>query len=327
MRQFKQGVALTLNQVFQQSVLNLMGRSVNPSRLIGESYNEESGLPEHGAVNDGNGVFVVYFNKLILCYLFSEYTRAFEALIVAERYLVCATASPLVPLYYLYTSLVKLATYSESSAQTQIESLDEITENLKKMEQWAHYAPMNYLHKYHLLQAEKARVLGQLLEAEEFYEQAIQGARDNKYIQEEALAYELAAKFYLYRGREKFAQTYMKEAHYCYERWGAMAKVKDLETRYPQLLPQPSGMADISNHTTSKTTSNSSGIAFDLTAVIKASQAIACEIELEQLLNSLMKILIENAGAQTGFLILENSGKWVIEASGELKEGENVSTT
>ncbi|MEG4115074.1 MULTISPECIES: AAA family ATPase [unclassified Microcoleus] len=329
MRQFKQGVPLTLNQVFQQSVLNLMGRSVNPCRLIGESYNEESGLPEHGAVNDGNGVFVAYLNKLILCYLFSEYTRAFEALIVAERYLVCATASPLVPLYYLYTSLVKLATYSESSAQTQIESLDEITENLKKMEQWAHYAPMNYLHKCHLLQAEKARVLGQLLEAEEFYEQAIQGARDNEYIQEEALAYELAAKFYLYRGREKFAQTYMKEAHYCYERWGAMAKLKDLETRYPQLFPQPSGMADLSNHTTSKTTSNSSGIAFDLAAVIKASQAIASEIELEQLLNSLMKILIENAGAQTGFLILENAKQWVIEACGELNDGdgENVYAT
>ncbi|WP_242063541.1 AAA family ATPase [Nostoc sp. FACHB-892] len=326
MRQFKQEVALALNQVFQQSVSNLMGCSVNPSRLIGEFYNEENELPEHGTVNDGNGIFVVYFNKLILCYLFSEYIQAFEALIVAERYLVCATASPLLPLYYLYTSLLKLVTYSASSAQTQIESLDKITESLEKMKQWAHYAPMNYLHKYHLLQAEKARVLGQWFEAEEFYEQAILGARDNSYLQEEALAYELAAKFYLSRGREKFAQTYMKEAHYCYERWGATAKVRDLETRYPQLFPQSSDAASPTPKT-SVTTSNDSPIAFDLAAVMKASLAISSEIELDKLLSSLMNILIENAGAQTGFLILENSGKWVIKAFGELNEGKNVHAT
>lgn len=195
------------------------------------------------------------------------------------------------------------------------------------MKQWAHYAPMNYLHKYHLVQAETARVLGQLFEAEEFYEQAIQGAQDNEYLQEEALAYELAAKHYLARGREKFAQTYIKEAHYCYERWGATAKVKDLETRYPQFFPQSSGMASTPIHKTSKTTSNHLDIAFDLAAVMKASQAISSQIELEQLLNCLMQILIENAGAQTGYLILENSREWFVEASCELNDGENICAT
>lgn len=165
-------------------------------------------------------------------------------------------------------------------------------------------------------------VSGQLLEAEEFYEQAIQGARDNEYLQEEVLAYELAAKHYLARGREKIAQTYMKEAHCCYERWGATAKVKDLETRYPQLFSQSSGMASVPIHKTSVITFNHSPIAFDLAAVMKASLTISSEIELDKLLSSLMKILIENAGAQTGFLILENSGKWVIEASSEFNEGE-----
>jgi PAS domain S-box-containing protein len=169
--------------------------------------------------------------------------------------------------------------------------------------------------------------MGQLLEAEEFYEQAILGAKENDYLQEEALAYELAAKFYLERGREKFAQLYMKEAHYCYERWGATAKVRDLETRYPKFFPQSSSVADTPIRTTAGTTSNSSDIAFDLAAVMKASQAISSEIELEQLLRSLMKILIENAGAQTGFLLLENAGEWVIEASCELNNGEKVCAT
>jgi signal transduction histidine kinase len=233
------------------------------------------------------------------------------------------------PLYYLYDSLARLATYPESSVQTQAEILEKVTVGQEKMKQWAQHAPMNHLHKYHLMQAETARVLGQLLEAEEFYEQAILGARDNEYLQEEALAYELAAKFYLFRGREKIAQTYMKEAHYCYERWGATAKVKDLETKYPQLLTQsPTVTRTTSTRTTNSTTitGTSSGEALDLATVMKASQAISGEIVLERLLGSLMQILIENAGAQTGFLILDKEGKWVIEASGIVNSDAGDST-
>jgi PAS domain S-box-containing protein len=119
----------------------------------------------------------------------------------------------------------------------------------------------------------------------------------------------------------------MKEAHYCYERWGAVAKVKDLETRYPQLFPETSGRVATPIRTTSGTTSNRSDIELDLATVMKASQAIAREIELEQLLRSLMNILIENAGAQTGCLILEDSGEWLVKAVCELNDGEHSCTT
>ncbi|MBD2741929.1 AAA family ATPase [Coleofasciculus sp. FACHB-1120] len=326
-RQIKQEVALTWNQVYQQSILNLIGCSVNPFRLIGEAYNEESKLPQHEITNDGFAIFNVHFNKLFLCYLFYEYNQAVQNSDIAQNYLLQMTATFAKVLYYFYDSLTRLAIYPESCAQVQPETLRKVAAHQKEMKHWAHYAPMNYLHKYYLVEAEKARVLGRLFDAEELYEQAILGARDNEYIQEEALAYELAAKHYLVRGREKIAQTYMKEAHYCYERWGATAKVRDLEARYPQLFPHLSSVASTPIRTTTGTTSNTSHIAFDLTAVMKATQAILSEIELDQLLRSLMKILIENAGAQTGFLILENSRKWVIEASSELNEGENVYAT
>ncbi|MHC5936107.1 AAA family ATPase [Nostoc sp.] len=326
-RQIKQETVLAWSKIYRQAIANLMGRSVNSSRLIGEFYNEEKGLPQHKAANDGIVIFDVYFNKLFLCYLFSDYAQAVENSTLAESYLSCTRATPLEPLYYLYDALARLATYPRSSAQAQSEILEKVAVRQEKMKQWADYAPMNCLHRYHLVQAEIARVLGQLFEAEEFYEQAIQGAQDNGYLQEEALAYELAAKFWLSRSRGKFAQTYMKEAHYCYDRWGATAKVKDLETRYPQLFTQSSDAVYTPIYTTAGTTSNRSNITFDLAAVMKASLAISSQIELDQLLSSLMKILIENAGAQTGFLILENSGKWVIEASGELNQGENVYTT
>jgi predicted ATPase len=284
-RQLKQKAVLTWTQILQQAVLNLIGCSVNPTCLISEFYNEENGLPQHEAANNKNLIFSVYFYKLFLCYLFSEYAQAVENSALVESQLFLATATPFVPLYCLYDSLARLATYPGSSSQAQEEILKKVALSQEKMKQWAHHAPMNYLHKYHLVQAETARVLAQLLEAEEFYEQAILGARENGYIQEEALAYELAAKFYLSRGREKFAQTYMKEAHYCYERWGATAKVKDLETKYPQLLTQsPSLTRTTSTRTTNPrtTTGKSSGEALDLATVMKASQAIASEIELER---------------------------------------------
>ena len=319
-RQVQQKTGLIHIQLLQQTVLNLMGHSVTPTCLIGEAYNEEK-QPQHEL--NRVSIFLESFCKLVLCYLFSEYDQAVEHSARAEIHLSQIGVTPTVPVYCLYNSLTRLAVYPRSSAQEKI--LKNVALSQKKMKQWAHCAPMNCLHKYHLVEAEKARVLGHFSEAEEFYEQAIQGASKNEYIQEEALAYELAAKHYLSRGREKFAQLYMKEAHHCYERWGATAKVKDLETRYPQLFPQTLNVASTPTRTTAKTTSDTSP-AFDLAAVMKA-QAISREIELDQLLYSLMQILIENAGAQTGYLILENSGEWVIEAACELNDVENVYAT
>jgi PAS domain S-box-containing protein len=128
---------------------------------------------------------------------------------------------------------------------------------------------------------------------------------------------------------EIIAQTYIKEAHYCYERWGAKAKVAQLEAKYPRWFTQSQPTHPITQNITNPriTTNKQSDVALDLAAVMKASQAISSEIELDRLLSSLMKILIENAGAQTGFLILENSGEWTIEAACELNNCENACST
>ncbi|MFN6487380.1 MULTISPECIES: AAA family ATPase [unclassified Nostoc] len=228
--------------------------------------------------------------------------------------------------YFYYGSLILLNLYSGLSQAEQNNTLEQIRSNQQRLKAWSDSCRENFLHKFHLVEAEKARVFGQFFEAENLYEQAIQGAKDNEYLQEEALAYELAAKHYLARGREKFAQLYMKEAHYCYERWGAIAKVKDLEIRYPQLFPQSFNVST-PVRTAIGTISSTSHTALDLATVMKAAQAISSEIELERLLSSLMQILIENAGAQIGYLLLENAGEWLIEASCELDEGKQVCAT
>ncbi|MGL5925612.1 PAS domain S-box protein, partial [Chroococcidiopsis sp.] len=310
-----------------QTILNLLGQSENPSRLIGSKYDEEQALSHAIAVEDKVEILYLCLSKVILCYLFGEYRQAVQSVVLAEQYFDQITAVSLLPLFCFYHSLLLLHRWIEASSVEQEAWLSRVSTHQEKMQKWAEHAPMNYLHKFYLVEAEKARVLGQFFEAEEFYELAIAGAAENEFIQEEALAYELAAKHYLARGRQKIAQTYMKEAHYCYDRWGAKAKVKDLENRYGQFFSQSSRVTATSIPPNSGTTSNTSHSALDLASVMKASLAISCEIELEQLLRSLMQVLIQNAGAQTGYLILENSGEWTIEASFELNDGENVCAT
>ena len=312
--------------MFRQAVLNLLGRSKNPSRLIGDAYNEEQWLPLAIQANDRLGIHLLYLNKLILCYLFGEEHQAIQNAVRAEQYLDGVTAMVVVPVFHFYDSLAHLGVFADASNSEKQALLDRVNTNQEKLQKWAHHAPMNHLHKFYLVEAEKAQVLDQFLEAEEFYERAIAGAAENEYIQEEALAYELAAKFYLERGRLKIAQTYMKEAHYAYTRWGALAKVEALEAKYPQLLPKSSATKSLTSTSTTAinfTSGSHSASALDLATVMKASQVISGEIVLDKLLTNLMKILIENAGAQCGYLILpsqaelgKGDGNWVIQASG-----------
>jgi signal transduction histidine kinase/CheY-like chemotaxis protein len=180
-----------------------------------------------------------------------------------------------------------------------------------------------------LVEAEKAWVLGQDLTAMDLYEKAIAGARENEYLQEEALAYERAGEFYLARGMDKVAQTYLREAHYAYQRWGALAKVKDVEERYPQLIAQSSAkISTTATVTTGATittsaTRMSSSTRLDLESLMKASQTLSGEIVLSRLLETMMHIVIENAGASIGFLLLPQNDNWFIEAEGHV-ESEKV---
>ncbi|QLE57950.1 AAA family ATPase [Nostoc sp. TCL26-01] len=325
--QIKQKGILKHNQIFQQMILNLVSVPQDPCYLSGDAYNEEELLCHPIESIDKVELLYFYFNKFTLNYLFENYHQAIDYATLSEQYLDCIPSSVTASIFHFYDSLSRLAIYSHLPNSEQESLLLKVNSNQAKVQTLAVHAPMNFQHKYNLVEAEIARIQGNILEAEEFYEQAIQGAKNNEYLQEEALAYELAAKFYLSRGREKFARTYMKEAHCCYERWGATTKVKDLETRYSQFFSQSSDTTNIASHKTSTTTSNSSPIAFDLVAVLRASQAISSEIEFDQLLRSLMQILIENAGAQTGCLLLETLGEWMIEAACELNDATNACVT
>ncbi|MBD1827522.1 AAA family ATPase [Microcoleus vaginatus GB1-A2] len=301
----------------RQRVLNLMGQSKNPCRLIGDFYDESKRLPLDIEANDQTLLFHTYLEKLTLCYLFGEYEEALDNAALAEKYIDSAAGMLTTTLFYFYDSLARVAVYSSFSKNQQKRLSQKVQSNQKKFKKWAHYAPMNHLHKFYLVEAERHRVQGSEVVAMDYYKKAIALAKEHEYINEEALAHELAAKFYLALDQDKIAQVYMQDAHYCYLRWGATAKVNDLDRRYPQLLQRtPSNRGTLSKKlsTPPTTTGSSTSSELDLIAIVKASQTLSEEILLEKLLAKLMIILIENAGAQVGSLILESQEKLLIEA-------------
>ncbi len=214
-----------------------------------------------------------------------------------------------------YYSLALLANYQESKEPEAY--LCQVAAHQEKMQDWAYHAPDNFQHKYELVEAEKARVLGQNWSAMELYDRAIARAKDSGYLQEEALANELAAEFYLVSGREKIARTYLVDAYYGYISWGALAKVADLESRYPQFLAHITTPATTSleSNPTIRSTS-ASKLELDLSTLIKASHAISSEIVLDKLLSKLMQILMENAGADKGLLLLQHEETLLLAAKG-----------
>ncbi|HLO48922.1 MAG TPA: ATP-binding sensor histidine kinase [Kamptonema sp.] len=322
MNKLKQEFPAKYIQNFHQLTLNLQGLASNKFLLIGESFDETAMLPYLQSINNSVTLFAVYVNKTILCYLFKNFPQAIDNALLALAQIASGIGLMTLAVSNFYYSLSLLANYSKVEATEQEQYLLQVEENQKKMHHWAHHASANYQHKYELVEAEKARVLGDILKAQDYYDRAIIGAKNNGYIQEEALANELAAEFYLAVGREKIAKTYMTEAYYGYIRWGATAKVKDLDERYPQLIFRTSNpeLSDIeaTRVTTSTRSTNSSSrgsAVLDFASVMKAAQALSGEFALEGLLSKLMTILIENAGAQKGYLILQENNQLIIEVS------------
>jgi predicted ATPase/class 3 adenylate cyclase len=301
-----------------QMILNLIKPVSNPCNLIGEVYDESTRLRLDIAANDENALFHLYFYKLILCYLFGEFQLALENAALTEKYLASGLGTMTATIFHFYDSLVKLAMYSATPKSQQRRLLRQVRANQKKIKQWAHYVPINYLHRFYLVAAEQYRVLGKELRAMDCYDKAIALAKKHQYLNEEALAHELAAQFYLEQGRETIAQIYLQNAHYCYLCWGATAKVTHLQTRYPQFLARKSSNTPSSWLSSSVSISTSGSQSLDLNSIIKASHTLSGEIVLQNLLEKMMNIVIENAGAEEGFLLLPKQGQWFIEAEGAL---------
>jgi PAS domain S-box-containing protein len=237
-----------------------------------------------------------WIRKLQARFFAGKYQSAVEASIRAQRLLWTSPSLFETAEYHFYGALARAAAYDSGPADSQFRHLQALAEHHGQLARWAENCPENFETRVSLVAAEIARIEGRALDAERLYEQAIRSAHAHGFVHNEALANELAARFYTGRGFEKIARAYFRDSRHCYLRWGAAGKVRQLDELYPH-LSEAEPLLGLTG------TIDAPIEQLDLITVIKVSQALSGEMVLEKLIDTLMRAAIEHAGAERGLLI------------------------
>jgi len=248
--------------------------------------------------------------KMQILFLYGQEQEALAMAPQAQELLGFFSSSISVAAYFFYHSLILAAACAQANDAQKNDYLARIQSNQQQMKIWADNCAENFAHQYLLVEAELSRIAGQELESERLFQQAIDSAQQNGLIHDEGLAYELASRFYWQRGFKLISDSYLRAARNCYQQWGASGKVRQLDQLFPALVKRRNSDIDLSNSQ------------FDAIAVIKASQAISDKILLDDLLDTLMRILLENAGANRGCLILPEDNELKIAVTAQVSERE-----
>jgi PAS domain S-box-containing protein len=240
-------------------------------------------------------------------FLLGDYAGALAAADKVKPLLLAIAAQIQLLDYFYYAALTVAAVCENASAREQQEWRELLTAHQEQLREWAENYSPTFADKHALVSAEIARLEGRDAEAMRLYEQAIRSARDQGFVQNEALAREIAARFYAARGVGEIAHFYLRGARNCYLRWGAHGKVRQLDERYPHLQEERTP-------TSGAATIGAPVAQLDVETVVKASQAVSGEIVLENLIKTLMVMAVEHAGAERGLLILPRGDQLWVEA-------------
>lgn len=297
-------------QSFILIIANLRGMTAHSACFDSDDISEADFLSGCRARNViGACYFLIY--KAQALYLYQQYDQALDCIMTVEKDISFISGTSVMAEYNFYQSLILLALCDQEDDAANTERLQKVEKLQLQMRIWAVNCEKNFLHKYLLVDAELARVEGRFIDAVNGYDDAIESARVNGFIQNEALAFELAAKFWLSIGKVLFARHYLENAHQGYLYWGALAKAKMLEATYSELKPHVSKERDSHSRTNAFSagkkliTHTNTSETLDMVSLMKASNAISGEMVLDTLLGKVMRIVIENAGAQRGLFILK----------------------
>ncbi len=298
----------------QRLIATMQGRTATFSTFSDAQFDEAAFEAQLTDDRMNSLVCVYWIIKLQARFLAGEYVAALAAAQQAKPLLGAMVGQ--IPLldYFYYAALTVAALYEKASADEQTAWREMLAAHQEQLREWAENYPPTFSDKHALVSAEIARLEGRPFNAMHLYEQAIQSAQENGFVQSEALAHEVAARFYATHGFETIAHAYLCKARNCYDRWGALGKVKQLDERYPRL------------HEERLPTSTTSTIGtpvrqLDVETVVKASQALSSEIVLSELIEKLMRIAVEHAGAERGLLILLRGDEPQIEAEATTGHG------
>jgi diguanylate cyclase (GGDEF)-like protein/PAS domain S-box-containing protein len=292
----------------QQFVANMKGQTRGPSSMDSEDFDEAASFAALEMASFGFGMQSACIARQVAAFIRCDYAGALAAAECAGQH-AHESGNMIIfdSVHHFFLGLTLAALYPQATPARQREFAARLSEELDRHGLWAASSPDNFTDRLALLQAEVARIEGRAGDAARLYEQAIRAARRNGFVLNEAIAFELAAGYYRSHGFDLIADTYLREARAAFARWGADAKVAQLDAGYPQLLaaaPAPAGDA----------------LQLDLLSVVKASQAVSSQIVLDELVDTLMRIVLENAGAQAGYLLLVRGEELVPAAEAALEQ-------
>ena len=300
----------------QRFIASMQGRTANFSTFSDAEFDEAAFEAQLAPDRTATAICLYWILKLQARFLSGDYAEALAAADKAKALLWASSAHIQLHDYFYYAALTFAALYEKASHDEQMAWRDLLTAHREQLREWAENCPPTFADKHALVSAEIARIEGRDAEAMRLYEQAVRSARANGFVHNEAIAYELAARFYETRGFEDFAHVYLRKARDGYLRWGADGKVRQLEEMSPHLRteqPAPGRTSTIATPVEQ----------LDLATVIKVSQAVSGEIVFEKLIETLMRTAIEHAGAERGLLIAPLGDELQIEAEATTS-GEDV---
>lgn len=313
-----------LIDVFIPVLKSLSGNITPEESLVSENFTDHL-MPVFKTLKYTTAIFERNLMLGMCNYYFRRYDQARRYFDEADPLIESVVGMEYTPQFYFFAALtlIQTADYYPKSFSKKFKLYS------GKLKKWAKDSPTNYLHKYELVMAEYYRHRGHKAKAEDFYCQAIDHAHTQRYLNDEAIATECAAEYYLSQYKKDIALTYIIRSRYTYLKWGAEAKVDQLDLLYQQQINLAfKSTSDFrkryseSSLSTTFADTTTDAVGVDILTVIKASQTISGEIVLENLLRKLMVLLNQNAGAEKGFLFLENNGKLFLQAESSNKSDE-----
>ncbi|APR81520.1 Signal transduction histidine kinase CheA [Minicystis rosea] len=314
-----------LLQMEQHAIWNLQGETDHRLTLSRGKATEEKLVGRMRELGFDFGLHWYFELKGMVHYLYEDYDAALAAIMESVPKEGFVPITVVYPDSFLFCALINAAAAEKATGEAREACLAMARDNTERMRGWAEHCPDNFKHKYLLMSAEIARVTGEGGNLLDRYDEAIATAHEYEFLHHEALANELAARYCLERNRPKAAKGYMMEARYLYQRWGATEKVAQLDERYESLLVVPDTALASSRRGAAIDAQHTGKVeveALDLHSVLKAAQALSSEIVLTRVLERMMRIAMENAGAQRGVLLVERDGELLVEAAASVESQE-----
>ncbi|MEK4515367.1 diguanylate cyclase [Paenibacillus sp. FSL H8-0122] len=304
--------SLATAQLARQYYLSLAGELPDRTSFNNEAFSEEVYLHELQEARYYSGIAIYYIYKMKLLFLYEKHDEALEYIERAYPIIGTLAGSAFMEEFALYTFLNLAYAYKDLGVNGKRKARSKMRKELGRVRKWASNAPGTFRQHEYLMRAEWSRISGNSTRAGYYYDLAIEASEQGSFVRYKALCNELAARYYMDKGFNEFAAYLLRQSEYYYSVWGAKEKIVFIKERYPALDQKISTKEFMHGRTVTDYTES-----IDLNSIILASQAISKEIELNHLLEALMEIVIKNAGAQRGCILMTSKANLLVE--GEYK--------